>query len=68
MRLNPGEATREPRTPRDPVDLAIVGGGITGAGIASLAARRGLSVALVERRNGLDIVAINRLVRPAPTP
>ena len=26
------------------------------------------SVALVERRNGLDIVAINRLVRPAPTP
>ncbi|MEO5617758.1 MAG: glycerol-3-phosphate dehydrogenase/oxidase [Candidatus Eisenbacteria bacterium] len=36
---------------RDPVDLAIVGGGITGAGIASLAARRGLSVVLLERRD-----------------
>jgi len=35
----------------EPVDLAIVGGGITGAGIASLAARRGLTVALFERRD-----------------
>ena len=36
---------------RDPFDLAIVGGGITGAGLASLAARRGLSVVLLERRD-----------------
>ena len=39
------------KSDRDPVDLAIVGGGITGAGLASLAARRGLSVALLERRD-----------------
>ena len=32
-----------------PVDLAVIGGGITGAGVARLAARQGLSVALVER-------------------
>src|SRR5262245_33327514 len=31
-----------------PVDLLVVGGGITGAGIARDAAHRGLSVALVE--------------------
>jgi len=36
---------------REPFDLAIVGGGITGAGLASLASRRGLSVALLERRD-----------------
>src|SRR5690606_33017134 len=30
-------------------DLAIIGGGITGAGIARDAARRGLAVALLER-------------------
>jgi glycerol-3-phosphate dehydrogenase len=34
-----------------PVDLAVIGGGITGAGVARLAARRGLSVALIERRD-----------------
>jgi glycerol-3-phosphate dehydrogenase len=33
------------------VDLLVVGGGITGAGIALDAATRGLSVALVERRD-----------------
>ncbi len=33
------------------MDLAIVGGGITGAGVASLAARRGLSVTLLEARD-----------------
>jgi len=33
------------------VDLAVIGGGITGAGVARLAARRGLTVALVERRD-----------------
>ncbi|MDQ3914128.1 MAG: glycerol-3-phosphate dehydrogenase/oxidase [Actinomycetota bacterium] len=33
----------------DPFDLLVVGGGITGAGIALDAASRGLSVALVER-------------------
>ena len=38
-------------TDREPVDLVIVGGGITGAGLASLAARRGLSVTLVERHD-----------------
>ena len=38
-------------TPGDPVDLVVVGGGITGAGVASLAARRGLSVTLLERRD-----------------
>lgn len=32
-------------------DLAVVGGGITGAGIAALAARRGMHVALVERED-----------------
>ena len=31
------------------VDLAVVGGGITGAGVALDAASRGLSVALLER-------------------
>ncbi len=39
------------RAPRALVDLAIVGGGITGAGLARLAARHGLSVTLVERRD-----------------
>lgn len=33
------------------VDLLVVGGGITGAGVARDAARRGLSVALVEMRD-----------------
>ncbi|NOT35699.1 MAG: FAD-dependent oxidoreductase [Candidatus Eisenbacteria bacterium] len=33
----------------DRVDLAVIGGGITGVGIARLAARNGLSVALFER-------------------
>ena len=33
------------------VDLAVVGGGITGAGVALDAASRGLSVALLERRD-----------------
>lgn len=36
-------------TEREPVDLLVVGGGITGAGIALDAASRGLSVALIER-------------------
>ncbi|MEM6926557.1 MAG: glycerol-3-phosphate dehydrogenase [Myxococcota bacterium] len=35
----------------DEVDLLVVGGGITGCGIARDAARRGLSVALVEMRD-----------------
>jgi len=34
-----------------PVDLLVIGGGITGAGIARDAARRGLSVALIEMRD-----------------
>jgi len=36
-------------TPGDPLDLLVVGGGITGAGIALDAASRGASVGLVER-------------------
>src|SRR6185295_19435665 len=34
---------------RDPFDIVIIGGGITGVGVARDAALRGLSVALVER-------------------
>lgn len=36
------------KTLSDPVDVLVVGGGVTGAGIARDAVRRGLSVALVE--------------------
>lgn len=43
-------ADRE-RVTRDPVDVLVVGGGITGAGVALDAASRGLSVALVERHD-----------------
>jgi glycerol-3-phosphate dehydrogenase len=35
----------------EPVDVLVVGGGITGAGVALDAASRGLSVALLERRD-----------------
>ena len=35
----------------EPVDVVVVGGGITGAGVALDAAARGLSVALLERRD-----------------
>jgi len=34
-----------------PVDLLVIGGGITGCGIARDAVRRGLTVALVEARD-----------------
>jgi glycerol-3-phosphate dehydrogenase len=37
------------RVASEPVDLVVVGGGITGAGVALDAASRGLSVALLER-------------------
>jgi glycerol-3-phosphate dehydrogenase len=37
--------------PTNPVDLLIIGGGINGAGIARDAARRGLSVLLVEQHD-----------------
>ncbi|HVV76998.1 MAG TPA: glycerol-3-phosphate dehydrogenase/oxidase [Mycobacteriales bacterium] len=36
---------------REPVDVLVIGGGVTGAGVALDAASRGLSVALVERRD-----------------
>jgi glycerol-3-phosphate dehydrogenase len=36
---------------REPVDVLVVGGGITGAGVALDAATRGLSVAMVEKRD-----------------
>jgi glycerol-3-phosphate dehydrogenase len=37
------------RMRREPLDLLVIGGGITGAGVALDAATRGLSVALVEK-------------------
>src|SRR5262245_37595216 len=37
--------------PASPFDLLVIGGGITGAGVARDAALRGLRVALVERRD-----------------
>src|SRR5262245_56625165 len=51
-RLGPGmrEAAIE-RLGREPLDVLVVGGGITGAGVALDAASRGLSVALVEKRD-----------------
>jgi glycerol-3-phosphate dehydrogenase len=36
---------------RDPLDVLVIGGGVTGVGIALDAASRGLSVALVEKRD-----------------
>lgn len=39
------------RLQRDEFDLLIIGGGITGAGIALDAASRGLKVALVEKND-----------------
>ncbi|MEO8031437.1 MAG: glycerol-3-phosphate dehydrogenase/oxidase [Gemmatimonadota bacterium] len=39
------------RLTREPVDLLVIGGGITGAGIARDAAMRGLSTALVDQRD-----------------
>ena len=36
---------------REPVDVLVVGGGVTGAGVALDAASRGLTVALVERND-----------------
>lgn len=48
-RLNAAQRSRElPRSAEDQVDLLVVGGGITGAGVALDAASRGLSVALIE--------------------
>nr|MDT0663568.1 glycerol-3-phosphate dehydrogenase/oxidase [Micromonospora sp. DSM 115978] len=51
-RLGPaerGDALR--RAAQDVVDVAVVGGGVTGAGVALDAATRGLSVALFEARD-----------------
>ncbi len=51
-RLNPttrGDALRQMES--DVVDVVVIGGGVTGAGIALDAATRGLSVALVEARD-----------------
>ena len=45
----PARAALLERLARDPFDLLVIGGGITGAGIARDAALRGLRVALVER-------------------
>jgi glycerol-3-phosphate dehydrogenase len=39
------------RMQSEPFDVAVIGGGITGAGVALDAASRGLSVALVEKRD-----------------
>jgi glycerol-3-phosphate dehydrogenase len=40
---------RASSSPADPYDLAVIGGGINGAGIARDAAGRGLSVVLFEK-------------------
>jgi glycerol-3-phosphate dehydrogenase len=51
-RLGPrARAAALDRLARDPVDVLVVGGGVTGAGVALDAATRGLSVALVEKRD-----------------
>ncbi|MGH2722936.1 MAG: glycerol-3-phosphate dehydrogenase/oxidase [Actinomycetota bacterium] len=50
--LKLSEATRQAdlaRMAEDEVDVLVIGGGVTGAGVALDAAARGLSVALVER-------------------
>jgi glycerol-3-phosphate dehydrogenase len=51
--LNAARRTSDLETLRDgaPLDLLVVGGGVTGAGVALDAASRGLRVALVERRD-----------------
>lgn len=41
----------EPLTRTEPWDMLIIGGGITGAGIAREAARRGLDVLLIEQKD-----------------
>src|SRR3954454_15603495 len=48
QRLTDLEALRDAR---EPLDVLVVGGGVTGAGVALDAAARGLRVALVERRD-----------------
>ncbi len=51
-RLDPAQRRRDVARVRDePVDVLVIGGGVTGAGIAVDAATRGLSVALVEARD-----------------
>jgi glycerol-3-phosphate dehydrogenase len=51
-RLGPGmRGVAVERLSRTPFDVLVVGGGITGAGVALDAATRGLSVALVEKRD-----------------
>src|SRR5215212_8788974 len=48
--LSPGRRARELDVLADaPVDVVVVGGGVTGTGVALDAAARGLSVALLER-------------------
>src|SRR3982750_1054252 len=51
--LNAAQRERDLAELRDgaPFDVLVVGGGITGAGVALDAATRGLRVALVERRD-----------------
>jgi glycerol-3-phosphate dehydrogenase len=51
-RLDPAQRRRDvERLRAEPVDVLVIGGGVTGAGIAVDAATRGLSVALVEARD-----------------
>ncbi|HEX5923804.1 MAG TPA: FAD-dependent oxidoreductase, partial [Baekduia sp.] len=51
--LNADRRTSDLEALRDgaPLDLLVIGGGVTGAGVALDAASRGLRVALVERRD-----------------
>ncbi len=52
MKLSPGFRQRSiARMDQELFDVAVIGGGITGAGIARDAALRGLSVALVEKED-----------------
>ena len=43
---------------RNALDVLVIGGGITGAGIALDAASRGLSVALVEKLRAGDVPSL----------
>ena len=50
-RLDPEHRARSWQRLRDGVDVLVVGGGVTGCGVALDAALRGFSVGLVEQRD-----------------
>ncbi|THH41334.1 glycerol-3-phosphate dehydrogenase/oxidase [Neolewinella litorea] len=51
MHATPQRRQNLERLDNEPFDLVVIGGGITGAGVALDAASRGLSVALIERND-----------------